>query len=281
MAKLTRVRGFAFNDVVVDNHKFDLLNNIYLIDVVRNAAPLKTRFDFIVPKRHGSRTFDNRYEDNFIDVKVGIYDTNIETRRTRQRAFLKSFIGINSMLIFLDEPTLYYNAEVIDGIETVEGEIFTEITIHFKASFCKYELLDDLNDVITDNLLTITDDLTVITNSLEWAAISSTTLKTISNDGNFEASPIIEILANTACTSVTIDNGINSFTLSNLIAGETVYIDTEKMIVYTIVNNAKVSAMTRFTGQFITIPIGDSTITIQGTSFNINVSVEFRNTYIV
>lgn len=281
MAKLTRVRGFAFNDVAVDNLKFDLLNNIYLIDVVRNATPVKTRFDFIVPKRHGSQTFDNRYEDNFIDVIVGIHDTNIVTRRTRQRAFLKSFVGITSKLIFMDEPTLFYNAEVIDSIGVAEGEIFTEITIHFKASFCKYELLGDLNDTITDNLFTVTDNLTVLTNSLEWPDISSQTANVISNNGNFEASPVIEIYANAACTSVIIDNGINSFTLSNLTAGETVYVDTEKMIVYTVVDNIKVSAMTRFTGQFLTIPVGNSTITVKGTSFNVNVSVDFRNTYIV
>lgn len=281
MAKLTRVRGFAFNDVVVDNFKFDLLNNIYLISVNRNATPTKTRYDFIVPKRHGSQTFDNRYEDNYIDVVVGIYDSNIETRRTRQRTFLKSFIGINSMLIFLDEPTLFYNAEVIDSIETVEGEIFTEITIHFKASFCKYELLGDANDIITNNANFITDEFDVITNSLAWENISVLTQKPITNNGNFEAMPLIEIFANTACTSLTIDNGINSFTLSNLIAGETIYVDTEKMIVYKIVNSVKQSVMTRFTGQFITIPVGAGMITIKGTSFNVNVSVEFRNTYIV
>ncbi|WP_313413133.1 distal tail protein Dit [Sedimentibacter sp.] len=281
MAKLSRVRGFAFNDVVVDNLNFDLSNNIYLIDIKRNATPVKTNFDFIVPKRHGSQTFTNRYEDNFIDVTVGIYDNNISTRRTRQRTFLQSFIGVKSMLIFLDEPTLFYWAEVIDAIKIKEGAIFTEITIHFKASFCKYGLLGDANDIITNNADFITDEFDIITNSLAWENISLLTTKTVTNNGNFEATPLIEVYANTNCTSVIIDNGINSFTLSNLVSGETVYIDSEKMIVYTIEGNEKVSAMTRFTGQFINIPIGESMITIKGTSFDVNVSVEFRNTYIV
>lgn len=281
MAKLSRIRGFAFNDVEVDNLKFDLLNNIYLISVTRSATPIKTRYDFIVPKRHGSQTFDNRYEDKYIDIVVGIYDTEIERRRTRQRTFLQSFVGIKSRLVFLDEPTLFYEAEVIDSIETNEGEIFTEITIHFKASYCKYEFLDDLSDIIVDNMTMTVDEMEMLVNSLEWTNINTLTYKTITNNGNYKATPIVEIHANSNCTSITINNGINSFTLKNLVAGETVFVDTEKMIVYKKVNGAKRSVMTRFTGQFLTIPVGDTTITINGQSFDINLSIEFRNTYIV
>jgi predicted phage tail component-like protein len=274
--KFHRCGGFAFNNVLVDN-----TNDIYLLDVVRNATPVKTRYDFIVPKRHGSRTINNRYEDNYIDVIIGFYDVDIEQRRIKQRALLADVININSRLIFLDEPNLFYNAEVVDAIEINETEVFTEATIHFKASFCKYELIGDASDYITSNANFVTDEFNVITNSLAWENINALTLKPITNNGNFEASPLIEIYANTACTSVIVDNGINSFTLSNLTIGETIFVDTEKMIVYKIVDNAKVSVMQRFTGQFITIPIGARTITIKGTSFNINISVNFRNTYIV
>lgn len=275
MAVLHRAKGFLFNTIKVDN-----TNDIFLLDVVRNATPNKTRYDFIVPKRNGSKTFNNRYDDNYIDVVIGFYDVDIEQRRIKQRNLFKNMVEINSMLIFLDEPSLFYNAEVIDTIEITEDVAFTIATVHFKASFCKYELLGDANDIITNNANFVTDDFDVITNSLAWENINALTLKPITNNGNFEASPIIEIYANTACTSVIIDNGVNSFTLNNLILGETIFVDTEKMIVYKIVDNVKQSVMTRFTGQFITIPVGASTITIQGTSFNVNVSVDFRNTYI-
>ena len=125
------------------------------------------------------------------------------------------------------------------------------------------------------------NNLIVLVNSLEWTNINILTNKTIINNGNYEATPLTTLTANTNCTSVTIGNGINSFTLQNLIAGEIIYIDTEKMIVYKIVNGIKQSIMTRFVGQFINIPTGTNTITIDGQSFNINLSIEYRNTYIV
>lgn len=274
--KLHRAKGFIFNNVVVNN-----TDNIFLLDVKRNATSIKTRYDFIVPKRNGSKTYNNRYEDNYIDVVIGVYKVDIEARRAKQRTLLENMIDVNSKLIFLDEPSLFYNAEVVDAIEVSEGEMFTEITIHFKASYCKYELLDDLNDLIVNNMFQSVDDLTILVNTLQWTNINTLTNKTVVNNGNFEAAPIIELTANTNCTSVTISNGINSFTLQNLLAGEAIYIDTEKMVVYKIAGDAKQSIMTRFTGQFITIPTGTNTITINGQSFNINISIDYRNTYIV
>lgn len=281
MAKLTRVRGFAFGTVKVDNLKFDLQNNIYLIDVKRPAAPVRTRYDFVVPNRNGSQTFNDRYDDKYIDVVVGIHDNNIQARRTRQREFLSKIVGRKSRLVFLDEPNLYYEAEVIDGIDASEDEVFTEITIHFKCSYCMYEFLGDANDIIAADADFTTDELDLITNTQEWMNINTLTYKMIENTGNEEATPFLTITANTACTSIIIDNGINSFTLSNLAAGETVFIDSEKMIVYTKNGDEKVSTMTRFSGKFLKVQVGESMITISGASFNINLSFQYRNTYIV
>jgi len=281
MAKLTRVRGFAFGTVKVDNLKFDLKNNIYLIDVNRSAAPVRTRYDFIVPKRNGSQTFNDRYEDKSIDVVVGIYDNNIHTRKIRQRDFLSGIVGRKSRLVFFDEPNLFYEAEVIDGIDVSEGEVFTEISIHFKCSFCMYEFIGDANDIITADADFTTDELDPITNTQEWMNINTLTYQMIENTGNHESETFITITANTACAEILIDNGVNSFKLSNLLAGEVVFIDSENMIVYTKYGDEKISAMTRFSGKFLKVPVSESMITINGISFNINIDFKFRNTYIV
>lgn len=274
--KFHRSGGFAFNNVTVDN-----TNDIFLLDVVRNATPIKTRYDFIVPLRDGSQTFNNRYDNQYIDVVIAFYDVDIQTRRQKQRTLLSQFVDVESKLIFLDEPTLFYNAEVIDSIEVIEGEVFTEVTVHFKASHCKYELLDDLNEIIVNQMFTTVDALNILVNSLEHTNISALTNISINNQGNYEASPILIVTANTNCTSVTISNATNSFTLQNLVAGEQIYIDTEKMIAYKIVNAVKESVLTRFTGQFLKIPVGENAITVNGQSFNINLSIEYRNTFIV
>ncbi len=255
MAKLSRKIGFLFNGITVDNLKFDILNNIYLIDVKKSAAPVRTRYDFIVPGRNGSQTRNNRYEDNYIDITVGIYDINIESRRIKQREFLKNFIGIKSKLIFLDEPMLFYNAEIINGVDEKEGEIFTEITIHFKASYCKYG---------EDKKISLTSGSEIANNA-----------------GNYKAETVTKITAVANCDSIMIENGVNSFTLQNLIVGDEIYVDSEKMIVYKYVNDVMKSAMTQFSGKFITFEPGASTVTVSGTNYSASVEIDFNDTYIV
>ncbi len=247
--KLHRSGGFIFNNVKVDN-----TNNIYLLDVVKNATPLKVRYDFIVPKRNGSISYFNRYDDNYIDVVVGIYDVNILERRSKQRNLIKQIINAKGDLKFLDETTLFYTAEIIDAVEEVEGELFTELTIHFKCSWCRYGLKRDVNLIAGTNKMY--------------------------NLGNYEAENIIEITAITNCDKVIVDNGINSFTLKNLLAGEKIYVDSEKMIVYKIVDGVKKSVLTRFDGKFLKVPVDTSTFTLGGTNYSATVNIKYNYTYI-
>lgn len=247
--KLHRSGGFIFNNVKVDN-----TNNIYLLDVVKNATPTKINNYFIVPNRNGSTTYFNRYDDNYIDVVIGIYDVDISARRQKQRVLLKTIINAKGKLLFLDETQYFYIAEIIDAIEEVESDVFTELTIHFKCSWCKYGLDRDITLVNGTNK--------------------------IYNLGNYDSENIIEITAITNCEKVIIDNGINSFTLNNLLAGEKIFIDSEKMIVYKIVDGIKQSVLTRFEGKFLKVPVDISTFTLSGTNYNATVNIKYNYTYI-
>lgn len=244
-----RCGGFTFNNVTVNN-----TNDIYLLDVARPQTSIKTRYDFIVPLRNGSQTIQNRYEDTYIDVIVAFYDIDVEIRRQKQRDILSKFVDVSAKLIFLDEPTLFYVAEVIDSIEVTESEVFTEVTIHFKASYCKYGAEHSITLVKGNN--------------------------NIANNGNYKAETLIEIAITANSTNVIIGNGVNSFTLSNLLAGETIYIDSEKMIAYKLVSGVKQSVLTRFTGYFWQLAKGTSTINLSGT-FTGTVKLKYKDTYIV
>lgn len=274
--RLSSKKGMVFGDLKINN-----TNGLYLIDVKMNAAPSMRYFEFDVPKRHGSHYFSNKYEDQVIKVTIGIKNKDIIARKIKQREVLSRLIGRESNLSFLDEPNLYYKAICYDAVPVEDDRLFTKFDIEFIASYCKYEFVGDLNDVLIDDMNTIIDELETIINTLEWTNIDSLTYKEVENTGNFESLPIITITANTNCNSVTIDNGINSFTLTNLVAGEVIYIDTEKMIVYKIVNNSKVSVLNRFEGEFLTIPVSETLITINGSNFDINLEIDYRNTYIV
>lgn len=274
--RLSSKKGMVFNSQVINN-----TNDLYLIDVKMNASPSMRFFEFDVPKRHGSNYYDNKYEDQVIKVTIGIKGSNIVARKTKQREVLSKLLNKDGMLSFLDEPNLFYYAKAFDAVRAKDDRLFTMLDIEFIASYCKYEFIGDLNDYISDELNIITEELDIVTNSLEWTNINISTYKSITNAGNFEAMPVIKVTANTACESVTIDNGINSFTLTNLTIGDIIFVDTEKMIVYKIVDNAKVSVMDRFVGEFISVPAGENMITIYGSNFDINLEVNYRNTYIV
>lgn len=275
MAEFSRVRGFIFNGVTIDNYAD---NDIYLLDVNRNATPALTRYDFIVPKRHGSISYNNRYEDKYIDVVIGIYAKTVQERRQKQRNLLQNFIDVEGKLIFLDEPNLFYIAKVYDEIQVQEGDVFTEIGISFKCSPFMYELYDDLRDYTINQLTMVVDDLGVLVNRAYWDDITSSTIKQIENTGNYEAQPTIEIEGN--ATLLQMQFGDVQFTFNNL-NSETIFIDCEKMIVYKIQDNKKVSALQRFYGIFPVIPVGESDVVINGTNLNLNITVDFKNTYIV
>lgn len=274
--RLSSKKGMVFGDLKINN-----TNGLYLIDVKMNAAPSMRYFEFDVPKRHGSHYFSNKYEDQVIKVTIGIKNKDIIARKIKQREVLSRLVGRVSSLSFLDEPNLYYKAICYDAVPVEDDRLFTMLDIEFIASYCKFEFVGDLNDVLIDDMNTIIDELETIINTLEWTNINTLTYKMITNTGNIESIPVTTVTANTNCDSVTVDNGINSFTLTNLIAGEVIFIDTEKMIVYKIINNEKVSAMDKFTGKFLSVPVGDNLITINGSNFDINLEIDYRNTYIV
>lgn len=247
--KLHRSGGFIFNNFKIDN-----TNNIFLLDVVKNATPSKINYYYVVPNRNGSNSHFNRYDDNYIDVVIGIYDVDILERRQKQKVLLNQMLNVKGDLKFLDEVNLFYTAEIIDAVEEVEGDLFTELTIHFKCSWCKYGLKRDVNLIAGANKMY--------------------------NLGNYEAENIIEITAIANCEKIIIDNGITSFTLNNLISGEKIFVDSEKMIVYKIVDGVKQSVLTRFEGKFIKIPVNINILTLSGTNYNATVNIKYNYTYI-
>lgn len=272
---LAREGGFVFNNFIVNNN-----SDIYLLSVEKPLVPTLQRFDLIAPCRNGSKSFDNRYEDRFVTVNIAVYDNSIVNRKSKIRDILNKVIGLSSRLSFLDEPELFYNAKVYDTVLSSENDLFTVLTIVFKCSFCMFKFSDDLNDIIVDNMKMTVDDLDILVNSFEYLNISSSTDININNAGNYKSNLNFIITANSNCSSIVVSNGTNSFTLTDILSNETIYVDGETMIVYKYVNNAKVSVLNRFTGKFLDLGVGDNVINISGSSFNCNIEVNYRDTFL-
>ncbi len=276
MAILSRVKGFTFNGAVVDN---SLDNGVYLLDVNKDATAELLYTSFDIPKRDGTLTLENRYENKVITVTVGIYAVSVTERRSIERELIKNMIGTESRLIFLDEPTLFYMAKIYSGIARTEGDVFTEIQISFLCMPFLYELYDDLRDYTVNQLKMEVDSLDgILINKASWQNITGSTVKTITNSGNYKSLPVIEITGTASLLTMQIND--NAFSIANI--NGTVYINCEKMICYTMSGSVKTSFLQNFTGVFPVINAGENDVIIGGNNLNLmEITVEFPNTYIV
>ena len=140
-----------------------------------------------------------------------------------------------------------------------------------------YELYDDLRDYVVDDLIMTVDSIGTLVCRAVWQDITGRTNKPIMNRGNFEAQPLIEISGTATLLTVEVNNV--AFSLSSI--DTIIYVDCENMNVYKISNNKKISVLPQFKGAFPTIPPGESTVFIGGTNLNIDITMDFKNTYIV
>lgn len=272
---LSRIGSMTFAGVTVTNLDFNL-NTPKLVSVDRPCSPTMQYEEFTAPYRHGSKYYDNRYDDIEIKVVIGFNGTTTE-RQAKITNLLQQWIGKEDKLIFADRPSLFYNARFYKSISGKDSGTFTQITVTFVASFCMYELYDDLRDYPVSNLTMTADSIGALVNRTTWQGITSYATKKINNTGNFEAKPLIEIHG--TATLLTFELNNVEFSIANV--NGTIYVDCEDMNVYKIASNKKVSVLPQWQGVFPTIPSGESTVYIGGTSLNVSITVDFKNTYIV
>ena len=275
MSGLSRIGWFSFAGVKVTNLDFNL-NTPKLVSVDRPSSPKMTYNTFTAPKRNGASYYKNRYEDLYIKVTIGVHGTQQE-RQQKITNLLQQWIGREDRLIFADRPNLFYKARFFDSVSTKDSGTFTEITISFIASYCMYELHSDLRDHVVNDLTMILDDLGALVCRATWQGITSYTTKTITNSGNFESQPLIELTG--AATLITLEVNNKEFSIANL--NGTIFIDTENMNVYKMNGDKKVSVLPQFQGQFPTIAPGENNVFIGGNSLNVDITIDFKNTYIV
>ncbi|MGE4213654.1 MAG: distal tail protein Dit [Anaerotignaceae bacterium] len=277
MAILSRIKGFLFNGMEVNN---SLDNGIYLLDVNKDATAELLYTSFDIPKRDGTLTLENRYENKVITVTVGIYAKSVTERRNIERNLIKNMVGIEGRLIFLDEPTLFYRAKIYSGIGRTEGDVFTEIQISFLCMPFLYELYDDSRDYTINQLANTTvESLSgLLVNKSAWQNITARTVKIIVNSGNYKALPTILISGTADLVTVQIED--TAFSVANV--NGIVYVDCDKMICYTVSGSTKTSKLTDFTGSFPIVKVGSNAVIIDGTSLNLlEVTINYPNTYIV
>lgn len=272
---LSRIHWFSFAGVKVTNLDFNL-NTPKLVSVDRPSSPKMTYWEFNAPKRHGSTYGQNRYDD--IDIKVIIgFNGTAEQRQTAITNLLSKWIGKEGQLIFADRPSAFYKARFFDSVTSKDSGTFTEITITFIASYCLYGLYGDMRDYLVSDLTMICDDIGCLVNRALWESVTGYTSKQLENKGNFETKPVITLEGTADLLLMQIGN--EAFSISNL--NVTTYVDCENMNVYKMENDKKVSLLPQFQGIFPTIQPGIVDVIISGTNLNLDVTIDYRDTYIV
>lgn len=271
---LSKIEGFSFDGTHISS-----IEGVFLKAVEKNLTPALRHKTFVVPKRHGSYKHKDSYEDIKIRVTLIVDASREQDKKLIARKLISPWLSKKGRLIFDDEPTLFYEGEILDQVEFKEENLFDEISIIFTCSPFKYEIYQSARDIslLQARGMSIKNMEGMRIDCASWNNITTNISKPILNSGNFEALPLIKISGTASNISMTFKE--HSFNLVN--QSTTTYIDSEKMIVYQISNGKKVSKLIDFYGNFPKIPVGESSVSIAGSSMNISIEVLFKSPYLI
>lgn len=275
---LSRIHWFSFAGVKVTNLDFNL-NTPKLVSVSKPASPKMDYKEVSAPKRDGSWYINNKYQDIDIKVTIGVHGTAQE-RQSKITNLLQQWIDKEDQLIFADRPECFYKARFFDSCTTKDSGTFTEVTISFIASYCLYGLYGlygDMRDYLVSDLTMISDDMGCLVNKALWESVTGYTVKQLENKGNYQSKPTI-VLEGTA-DLLLMQIGNTELSIANI--DTTTYVDCENLTVYKVVNDTKVSLLPKFQGAFPSIEPGVVDVIISGTNLNLDITVEYRDIYIV
>lgn len=183
-----------------------------------------------------------------ISVTLGVYGKTAIERKQKIRLLLQEWIKQKGSLIFNDDAGLFFEAKLMENVPVTDLNSHMDgITLIFEAS---RELF-----------------------SLEEKVLEGTTITT-KNEGNIEADVLFK-----CTTNCTVSCNGTSFTIKNVTSP--VYIDSKRMVVYTLVDGKEVNKAMDYTCDspeyFIHLP-KDIQVTITSTA---SIEVRYRDTYIV
>lgn len=231
----------------VDSVQYDFqeLYGYVVKTIVYDELPAKRYTKEEVIGKHGSYVFTDGYKDKNITVLLTLADSpSLATRRFNART-IKELLTQQGFLILDYESDIKYKARVLDAT-----------AIEFYGSYDILEIPFVCHPLAYSN---INEDTTWAEININWSLADFTWggadtqetftagTHTITNRGNETSEPVYVV---SGAGTVTI--GTESFTVT-----EGCIIDVDKKVVY----NAGVNKMSSFTGDFIELAPGESTLT--------------------
>ena len=201
--------------------------------------------------------FTNGLKNKRIQLNLFPIDTNIQNRMLLFRELKAEFLK-GGHIILDRENDVKYKCKVLNGTNIRYSGTYDTISINLDLSPTALRSLEV--ETLTWDTATVSWNLANFNwNQEEYTIPSGTGSFTLTNKGNYKSNPLFVIDGN-----VTITCNGNSFqTINN--SGETIYVDSDKMIVY---NDLKVNRISRFVGDFIELIPGDNTVDVVVTTGN-------------
>ena len=262
--------GFTFNGQHTQDYGiYFTTSNIPLLPQMRTQEET-------VLGRDGVFIYENGYNNKTIELNCSFIGADTIHQRRQVLRRVASWLRKEGELVFDNEPDKYYKGKIYNQIDLALFASYDEFTLIFNSEPFAYSRWD--NQELLQNMQGIEVDGKFIPYmQTKFTSISSNQTVTLSNLGNYEVSPVIELKG--TADSVIISSGDKTFSISS-ITGDT-YIDCNNLIAYEVVADNKVNKLNDFEGEFIEFEEGLNEVSIEGTNLNLD-SVHFiyRNRYL-
>ena len=262
--------GFTFNGQHTEDYRiYFTTSNIPLLPQMRTQEET-------VLERDGVFIYEDGYNNKTIELNCSFVGANNIKERRQILRRIASWLRQEGELVFDNEPDKFYKGKIYNQIDLSLFASYDEFNLIFNVDPFAYSRWD--NQELLQNMQGIeVDGRLVPYMQTKFTNISSNRTVTLSNLGNYEVSPVIEL--DGSADSVTISAGDKSFSVTGI--SDTTYIDCNNFIAYEFIGGNKVNKLNDFSGQFIELKEGLNSVTIEGSNLNLS-SVHFiyRNRYV-
>ncbi len=194
--------------------------------------------------RDGELTFIDGLNNKRITIMFYVTEDTLQTRRANLRAITPELLRGGELYLNF-ENDIFWKAKVLDSSNIDIQFAVDSLYVTFDCNPLAFSAIsEDTTWIETDISWALADFTWTGTDTQETITAGT---HTVTNRGNYPAKLTI------ACNGAgTVTIGTQSFTVT-----EGCIIDTDKMIVF----NNSVNKISSFSGDFITLPVGDSTLT--------------------
>ena len=262
--------GFTFNG----QHTQDY--GIYFTTINIPILPqMRTQRETVL-QRDGEFIYLDGYSNKTIELSCAFIAANTISDRRQVLRRVASWLRKEGELVFDNESDKMYKGSIYNQIDLALFSSFDEFSLVFDVEPFAYSRWD--NQELLQNMQGIEVDGKFIPYmQTKFTNISSNQTVTLSNLGNYEVSPVIELKG--TADSVIISSGDKAFSISN-ITNDT-YIDCNNLIAYEVVDGNKVNKLDDLEGKFIEFSEGLDDVSIEGTNLSLgSVHFIYRNRYV-